>query len=75
MIVTAISVRERLRSLACDDEGQDLVEYALLSGIVGAAGALLIPAILSGMRTSYLGWQAGVRAAWEPCAPAASPCP
>jgi hypothetical protein len=75
VIVTAISVSERLRSLACDDEAQDLVEYALLSGIVGAAGALLIPAILSGMRTSYIGWQAGVRAAWEPCAPAASPCP
>ncbi len=58
-----------------DESGQDLIEYALLSGIVGAAGALLIPSIVDSMRTSYLAWQTGVRDAWEPCAPGASPCP
>jgi Flp pilus assembly pilin Flp len=64
-----------VRAFVVDEGGQDLIEYALLSGIVGAAGALLIPPIVTGMRTSYVAWQTGVRDAWEPCAPGASPCP
>jgi Flp pilus assembly pilin Flp len=65
----------KVRAFLISEDGQDLIEYALLSGIIGAAGALLIPPIVTGMQTSYLAWQSGVRDAWQPCAPGASPCP
>ena len=46
------------RRFAEDQSGQDLVEYALLSAIVGTAGILLFPAILSSMRDAYESWSA-----------------
>ncbi len=36
-----------------DDEGQDLVEYALLAGIVGVAAALFAPELSTSMKTIY----------------------
>jgi Flp pilus assembly pilin Flp len=63
MIVRAI-VR-----LVVDDRGQDLVEYALLSGIVGVAGILVFPVIAGKMGTAYTNWQLAAQNAWEPCAP------
>lgn len=71
---TARSIATMLRSLAFDDGGQDLIEYALLSGAVGAAGALLIPSIVTGMQSAYVNWQTNVRSVWQPCGPGASPC-
>jgi pilus assembly protein Flp/PilA len=35
----------KLRTLAEDEEGQDLVEYALLAGFVAVAAGALLPAI------------------------------
>jgi Flp pilus assembly pilin Flp len=55
--------------LVADDSGQDLVEYALLSGIIGTIGILLFPGIADGMRAAYARWQSGTQAAWEPAAP------
>jgi Flp pilus assembly pilin Flp len=55
--------------LVVDERGQDLVEYALISGIVGIAGFLLIPAIADRMGTAYANWQSQAHAAWEPCPP------
>jgi Flp pilus assembly pilin Flp len=55
--------------LVVDDQGQDLVEYALLSGIVGALGVLLFPTIAGKMSAAYLNWQSQAQTAWEPCAP------
>lgn len=67
MIVRAI-VR-----LVLDDSGQDLVEYALLSGIIGVAGILLFPVIAGKMGAAYTSWQFGAQAAWEPCPPGGCP--
>jgi pilus assembly protein Flp/PilA len=61
--------------LLTDDSGQDLVEYALLSGIVGVASILLFPVIAGQMGTAYSNWQEAAQDAWEPCAPAPAPCP
>ena len=58
-----------------DDRGQDLVEYALLSGIVGLAGILVFPVIAGKMGAAYTTWQSGAQTAWEPCAPAPAVCP
>jgi Flp pilus assembly pilin Flp len=61
--------------LVVDDKGQDLVEYALLSGIVGLAGILAFPIIAGKMSTAYTNWQSGAQTAWEPCPPAPGVCP
>jgi Flp pilus assembly pilin Flp len=64
-----------LKRFFADEAGQDLVEYALLSGIIGIAGALVLPAIADAMNNAYQSWQAGALAAWEPCPPAPAACP
>jgi Flp pilus assembly pilin Flp len=46
----------RLRQLARDDAGQDLIEYALLTGLIAIAGILLFPAIQSRMADAYQDW-------------------
>ena len=58
-----------------EESGQDLIEYALAAGLVGSAGAAIAPPLVAAMRTAYQGWVTNTNAAWEPCAPAAGPCP
>ena len=36
-----------------DDEGQDLVEYALLAGLLGVAAALFAPQLSTSMGSIY----------------------
>ncbi len=36
-----------------DDSGQDLVEYALLAGLVAVASGLFVPSITASMDTIY----------------------
>lgn len=43
----------KLRSLAEDEEGQDLVEYALLAGFVAVAAGALLPAISTSISTIF----------------------
>ena len=68
-----MSIRAIVR-LVIDDRGQDLVEYALLSGAIGVAGILLFPVIAGQMGAAYSSWQSGAQTAWEPCAPAPGGC-
>ena len=64
-----------LCALAIDDDGQDMVEYALLSGIVGVASLAFFQLIQERMRTSYVNWHAAANVISEPCAPAPAACP
>ncbi|MEZ5361205.1 MAG: hypothetical protein R2748_02405 [Bryobacterales bacterium] len=43
----------RLRLLADDTKGQDLVEYALLAGFVAVAAGALLPAISTSVSTIF----------------------
>jgi len=43
----------KLRTLAEDEEGQDLVEYALLAGFVAVAAGALLPAISTSISTIF----------------------
>ena len=61
--------------LLTGDGGQDLVEYALLSGIVGTASVLLLPIIATAMHDAYVSWHTAAHAAWEPCPPSPAACP
>jgi Flp pilus assembly pilin Flp len=59
--------------LLTDDDGQDLVEYALLSGIVGVGSMLLLPIIATAMHDAYVSWHTAAHTAWEPCPPGGCP--
>ena len=43
----------RLRGLIEEEEGQDLVEYALLAGFVAVAAGALLPAISTSISTIF----------------------
>jgi hypothetical protein len=57
-------VRLMARMAACDD-GQDLIEYALLTSIIAVGGALIFPSIRDRMGAAYQSWLAGAQAIWE----------
>ena len=54
-----------LRRLVRDDAGQDLIEYALLTGIIAIAGILLFPTIQSKMAGAYQDWNDNAQAIWD----------
>jgi len=51
-------MRRILKRLWREDEGQDLVEYALLVAFVGLAGLVGWLAIQNAIATGYAGWDA-----------------
>ena len=54
--------------LFTEDDGQDLVEYALLTGIVAVAAAIALPT-RTALRDIYINWVGSVNDLWEPPAP------
>jgi len=67
---TAVAAR-----FATDDSGQDLIEYALLTAIIGIAGLLALSAFSTKMGPAYIGWNAAGQNAWQPCPPQPAACP
>jgi Flp pilus assembly pilin Flp len=53
------------RLLGRDSDGQDLIEYALLTGIIAIAGILVFPTIQSKMADAYQDWNDNAQAIWE----------
>jgi Flp pilus assembly pilin Flp len=45
-----------LARLGRGESGQDLIEYALLTGLIAIAGILLFPTIQSKMADAYQNW-------------------
>ena len=66
-------MRTLIARLVWNDEGQDLVEYALLAAFIGLAGVGLFDVIATSMNASYTSWDTGINSLWEPRAPVASP--
>ena len=58
-----------------DDGGQDLIEYALLTAIIGVAGVLILATLSTTMSTTYSGRNTAGQNAWEPCPPQPLACP
>jgi len=44
-----------------DESGQDLIEYALLSALIGVVGVLAWLNIKSGIGSAYSSWDSGVQ--------------
>ena len=56
-----------------EDDGQDLIEYVLLTGIIAVAAILIFPAMQSAMVSTYRNWNADTQAIWEPPPPTGTP--
>ena len=63
------TVGQRVRRLIRDENGQDLVEYALLTGIVAVGWVLVGPPIKDRMKNAYENWNSNANALWVTPAP------
>jgi len=57
-----------------DERGDDLIEYALLAGLIGLAGVLAFNTMTGKMGNAYTAWNANAQSKWVPDAPV-SPTP
>jgi Flp pilus assembly pilin Flp len=64
---------KRILNFVVDDRGQDLVEYAVTTGMVTVTS--LVAAVLLGLYlgAAYSRTETGMQALWEPCAPGGCP--
>ena len=58
-----------LRRLFTEQDGQDLIEYALLTGLIAVGGALVFPSIRTKMAGAYQSWLTDTQDLWEPPPP------
>ena len=68
---SALCAVRLLRRLATETDGQDLIEYALVTTLIGFAGAAAWSAIQTGLGNAYGGFNAAVWDLWEPADPGA----
>jgi Flp pilus assembly pilin Flp len=52
-----------------EEDGQDLLEYSLLTGIIGISSLLLFTEVAPKMAAAYTSWNGAQVDAWEPNAP------
>jgi hypothetical protein len=60
---------KRIVDFVVDDSGQDLVEYAVTTGMVTVTSLLAAILLALYMGNAYRRVGTGVQALWEPCAP------
>lgn len=58
--------RSLLARLAREDDGQDLIEYALLSAVIAIVSVLVFPSIVTKMGNGFASWGASVQSIWVP---------
>jgi Flp pilus assembly pilin Flp len=49
-----------------DESGQDLIEYALLTGIITLSSIVIFGLIQGKMQSAYISWESTGQANWEP---------
>jgi Flp pilus assembly pilin Flp len=54
-------MRTTLRRFVFDDRGQDLIEYALLSALIGVVGILAWTNVGGAINTTYTAWDTDVQ--------------
>ena len=54
-------MRSLINRLLVEDDGQDLIEYALLGMLIGTVGILVWQSIGTGVANAYLSWDTGVQ--------------
>jgi Flp pilus assembly pilin Flp len=58
-----------------DDSGQDLLEYAILTALVGVGSVLLFSNLSTLMNVAYTAWNSDTQDLWHPCDPGLGACP
>jgi Flp pilus assembly pilin Flp len=61
-----------LLTLAVDERGQDVVEYALLTAFFGLCALAAFIGIRNALGANYSGTSTGVQAIWDPPPPSGS---
>ena len=56
-----------------EETGQDLIEYALLTGAIGFAGVAGINLLGIAINAAYSSWDTGVNSLWEVPDPGSTP--
>ncbi len=54
-------MRALIDRLLHEDDGQDILEYALLGAFIGTVGILIWQSIGTGVLNAYTGWDSGVQ--------------
>jgi Flp pilus assembly pilin Flp len=52
-----------------DEDGQDLIEYALLASLIAIVGLVGMNAITGALNTTYDSWDTSNHDLWEPLPP------
>ena len=60
------ATRQLARRLVCDETGQDVIEYGLLSSGIALVGILIWNNIGVGIATAYGNWDSNVQNLWVP---------
>jgi Flp pilus assembly pilin Flp len=58
-----------VRRLAVESDGEDVIEYALLTTFIGFAGAAAWNAMQTGLGNAYTSWVSAAWNLWEPADP------
>ena len=61
-----MDVRLLARRFCRDESGQDLIEYALLTGIVTVSSILIFASIRTKMGDAYISYESTGQANWSP---------
>ena len=70
--LAAGAAKELLVRFVSEDRGQDLIEYALLTTVVGFSGAAVFTLIMSAIGATYGSWETGLNGLSEPPSPGGS---
>ena len=73
--VAMTAARNIVERLVREDDGQDVIEYALLAAFFGVVGYLAMNGIGNAVLSTYTSWMdpaSGVPSLWDPSAPAGS---
>ena len=55
-----MSFRNSWSRLACEEDGQDLIEYGLLAALISVVAVIAIAAVGTKLQSSYQNIQAGI---------------
>jgi Flp pilus assembly pilin Flp len=75
MLVFQADLTELFKRFLHDENGQDLIEYALLTSFIAAGSLLLFQQLAVTMHDAYAGpsdttgWNQAQQDAWQPCDP------
>jgi Flp pilus assembly pilin Flp len=66
------TVRAVFRRFVLEEDAQDLIEYALLTGIISVGSILVLVTIRGRMQAAYVTWGAQAQDRWDPADPLTS---